>query len=168
MNRLVKKIKFPAVVKPLGAAGGKGVTVNIRNRKLLINSFLAAKEYGQKVLIEQHLPGDYYRLTYIADGSYATTKNLPAFITGDGRKTAHQLIIDENKKKNRLPSGRLKKIAINKKTKRFLTSEGFTLTSVIPKNKRIPLCFSGYDGGEYIDVTSQTHPYFKKLGKGCN
>src|SRR4030042_2115523 len=66
LKRLTKKIKFPVVVKPLGSAGGKGVTINIRNEKLLIGSFLAAKHYGRRVMIEQHLPGDYYRLTYIA------------------------------------------------------------------------------------------------------
>lgn len=165
LKHLIKKIKFPVVVKPLGAAGGKGVTINVRNKKLLIGSFLAAKHYGKKVLIEQHLPGDYYRLTYIADGSYAATKNLPAFITGDGGKTAQQLIATENKKIERAKNGRLKKIKITEKTKRFLASAGFTLLSILPKGKKIPLCFSGYDGGEYIDVTDQMHPYFKKLGK---
>lgn len=165
LKRLIKKINFPVVVKPLGSEGGSGVTINIRNKTLLMGSFSAAKHYGKKVLIEQHLPGDYYRLTYIADGSYAATKNLPAFITGDGKKTAQQLIVAENKKIERTKNGRLKKMRITKKTKRFLASAGFTLSSILPKGKRIPLCFSGYDGGEYIDVTDQVHPYFKKLGK---
>lgn len=165
LKHLIKKIKFPVVVKPLGSAGGKGVTINIRNEKLLIGSFLAAKHYGKRVLIEQHLPGDYYRLTYVADGSYAVTKNLPAFITGNGRKTAQQLIATENKQIERAKRGRLNKIKITEKTKRFLATYGFTLSSILPKSKKIPLCFSGYDGGEYIDVTNQVHPYFKKLGK---
>jgi cyanophycin synthetase len=165
LKQLIKKIKFPVVVKPLGSAGGKGVTINIRNEKLLIGSFLAAKHYGKRVLIEQHLPGDYYRLTYIADGSYAATKNLPAFITGNGRTTAQQLIVTENKKIERAEKGRLNKIKITEKTKRFLATHGFTLSSILPKGKKIPLCFSGYDGGEYIDVTDKVHPYFKKLGK---
>lgn len=163
--QVTKKIKFPVVVKPLGAAGGKGVTIDIRNNKVLLSSFLAAKQYGKKVLIEQHLAGDYYRLTYIADGTYAATKNLPAFIIGNGKKTAQQLIAAENKKIERARKGRLNKIKITEKTKRFLASDEYTLSSVLPKGKRMPLCFSGYDGGEYIDVTSQLHPYFKKLGK---
>ena len=165
LKKILTKIKFPIVVKPLGAAGGKGVTINVRNKKLLISSFLAAKHYGKRVLIEQHLAGDYYRLTYIADGSYAATKNLPAFITGDGKKTAQQLIVAENKKFERMRKGRLNKIKITEKTKRFLASDGFVLSSILPKGKKIPLCFSGYDGGEYIDVTDKMHPYFKKLGK---
>jgi len=165
LKHLAKKIKFPVVIKPLGAAGGKGVTIDIRNNKVLLSSFLAAKQYGKKVLIEQHLTGDYYRLTYIADGTCAATKNMPAFITGDGKKTAQQLIAAENKQIERAKRGRLNKIKITEKTKRFLASDGYTLSSVLPKGKRIPLCFSGYDGGEYIDVTSQLHSYFKKLGK---
>lgn len=165
LKHLIKKIKFPVVVKPLGAAGGKGVTIDIRNKKVLVGSFLAAKHYGKRVLIEQHLVGDYYRLTYIADGSYAATKNLPAFITGNGKKTAQQLIVAENKKIERAKKGRLNKIKITEKTKRFLASDGFVLSSILPKGKKIPLCFSGYDGGEYIDVTDHVHPYFKKLGK---
>jgi cyanophycin synthetase len=90
---------------------------------------------------------------------------LPAFITGNGEKTAQQLIATENKKIERAKKGKLNKIKITDKTKRFLASSGYTLSSILPKGTKIPLCFSGYGGGEYIDVTDKIHPYFKKLGK---
>lgn len=162
----IKKIHFPVVVKPLGGAEGKGVTVNITNKKLLLNSFLNAKQFDKKVLIEKYILGDYYRITYIADGSFAATKNLPAKITGDGKHTVRELIQTENKyNKERFGSGRLKKIKISDKTERFLASEGYAMTSVMPKNKTISLCFSGFDGGEYINVTKKVHPYYVTMGK---
>lgn len=163
LKRIQRNIKLPVVVKPLSAAGGKGVTVNIRNKDLLVSSFLVAKKYSKKVIIEQHFRGDYYRLTYIADGSFAATKNLPAYITGDGKNSARQLIKAENKRRDELKNKKLKKIRITEKTKRLLASEGYKLSSIIPKGRKVPLCFSGYDGGEYIDVTDKVHPYFRKL-----
>lgn len=160
----IETIKFPVVIKPLGAAEGKGITINIKTNKLLIDSFKIAKKFDNKVLIEKHVFGDYYRLTYIADGSYAVTKNLPAYILGDGNKTVLELINYENKyNKERRKNGRLKKIKISEKTERFLASEGYHLNSILPKEKSIPLCFSGFDGGEYIDVTDDVHPYFIKM-----
>ncbi len=165
LRRNINKIRFPVVVKPLSSAEGKGITVNVRSKKILIDSFHFAKRYDDKVIIENHLFGDYYRITYIADGSFAVTKNLPAYITGNGKDSAKKLIDNENKSPERSGSGRLKKIKITEKTKRFLASEGFDLTSIIPKNKKIPLCFSGYDGGEYIDVTEKISPYYIKLAR---
>lgn len=166
LKKALKQIPFPVVVKPVGGAGGKGVTVNITTQKLLRNSFTNAKQFDRKVLIEKYILGDYYRITYIADGSFAATKNLPAKITGDGKRTVKELIQTENKyNKERFALGRLKKIKISDKTERFLATEGYVLTSVIPRGKSIPLCFSGFDGGEYIDVTEDVHPYYLTLGK---
>jgi cyanophycin synthetase len=165
LKKIINKIKFPAVVKPLSAAEGKGITVNIRDKKLLASSFQFARQYDDRIIIENHLSGNYYRLTYIADGSFAATENLPAYIVGDGINSAEKLIYIENKTPERSKSGRLKKIKLTEKTKRFLASEGYSLNSIIPKNKQIPLCFSGYDGGEYIDVTEKIHPYYIKLAQ---
>lgn len=166
LKNIVKKIGFPLVIKPASASGGEGITINIKNKKILIDSFNIAKKVDKKVLVEKHISGDYFRITYIANGAYAATKNLPAYIIGDGRKTARQIISGENKSnKERYLAGRLNKIKISNKTERFLASEGFTLESIIPKNKKIPLCFSGYDGGEYIDVTEEIHPYFLRLAR---
>jgi cyanophycin synthetase len=166
LDSAMRTLSFPVVVKPLGAAEGKGITVNVNTKKLLADSFNVAKKFDDKVLIEKHIFGEYYRITYIADGSYAATKNLPAYISGNGKKTAKELIDWENKyNKERRKGGRLKKIKISEKTERFLASEGYKLNSVLPEGKKIPLCFSGFDGGEYIDVTENIHPYFIKMSK---
>lgn len=166
LTSAIKILGFPVVVKPLGAAEGKGITININSKKLLIESFKIAQGFDKKVLVEKHFFGDYYRITYIADGSYAVTKNLPAYIKGNGEKTVRELIDCENKNnKERRKMGRLKKIKISAKTERFLASAGYGLNAVLPKNRKIPLCFSGFDGGEYIDATEVTHPYFIEMSK---
>lgn len=154
-------IVFPVVVKPLNSSEGKGITVNVNNYSLLLESFFSAKKFGKQVIIEKHIPGDYYRLTYIADGSFAAVKNLPAYITGNGTSTARELIYAENiSNKERGRNRRLKQITISEKTRRFLASEGYSLHSVIRKGDKVPLCFGGFDGGEYIDVTETIHSDF--------
>ena len=166
LDAAIKEINYPVVIKPLSSGGGKGITVNIADHAVLVDSFNHAKNFDTKILIEKYVSGDYYRLTYIADGSFAATKNLPAVIIGDGAKTAKELIEKENKTNpERKKKGRLKKIKTSGKTERFLTSYGYTLDSIIPKNEAIPLCFSGFDGGEYMDVTDDAHPYYTKLAK---
>ena len=159
-------IAFPVVVKPLNSSEGRGITVNITNKELLVESIGAAKKISKNILVEEHIGGDYYRLTYVANGACAVVKNLPAYIVGDGNATANELIAKENEcNKERGIKCRLKKIKITEKTIRFLASAGYQLDSVIEKNERIPLCFGGFDGGEYIDVTDEVHPYFIEMAK---
>ncbi len=166
LKNAMKNFSFPVVLKPVGSAEGKGVTVNIKTKELLFESFEVAMLFDKKVLIEKYIQGNYYRLTYIADGSYAATKNIPAYINGDGRKTAKELIEDENKNnKERGSRGRLKKITVSEKAARFLASEGYNFNSIIPLDKKIPLCFSGFDGGEYINITEKVHLYFIEMAK---
>jgi len=166
IEEVLKKIKFPLVIKPVGSAGGEGITVGIKNKKLLVDSFYVAKKYDKKILVERHVLGDYYRITYVADGSYAAIKNMPAYIIGDGKNTAENLIKKENNfNMDRRKAGRLKKIRISEKTERFLKSKNYTLKSIIPINEKIPLCFGGFDGGEYIDVTEKISPYYLQMSK---
>lgn len=161
LNDAIEEISYPVVIKPLSSGGGKGITTNIKSCDVLTDSFNYAKDFGDKILIEKYASGDYYRITYIADGSFAATRNLPAIISGNGTKTARELIDSENKNNpERKKEGRLKKIRITGKTERFLASYGYTLDSIIPAGEEIPLCFSGFDGGEYIDVTEEVHPYY--------
>jgi cyanophycin synthetase len=162
----VKKVGFPVVVKPSDSGEGKGVTVNIKNKVLLKNSFEDARRFGKKVIVEKYIEGDYYRITYITDGSFAATKNVGAFIVGDGIRSAGALIKNENVyNEERCLGGRLKKIKVSGTTKRFLISKGYTLKSIITKGERLPICFSGHGGGEYIDVTDTVHPFFLKLAR---
>lgn len=162
----VNKLGFPVVVKPSNCGEGKGVTVNIKTKVLLKNSFKEARRFGKKVIVEKYIEGDYYRITYIADGSFAATRNAGAFIVGDGVHSAGALINIENVyNKERCLGGRLKKIKVSGTTKRFLISRGYKLKSIIPKGERLPICFSGHGGGEYIDVTDTVHPFYLKLAR---
>ncbi len=159
LEEVMEKIAFPLVIKPLNSSEGKGITPYVDNKALLMESFLLAKNISDKVLVEKYIPGDYYRLTYVADGSFAAVRNVPAYITGDGMLTAEELIRRENNSnKDRGENRRLKKIRITDKTRRFLISYGYKLDSVIEQGRKVPLCFGGFDGGEYIDATDSVHP----------
>ncbi|MDR3559519.1 MAG: hypothetical protein P4L62_02820 [Candidatus Pacebacteria bacterium] len=166
VDYVIKELSFPLVAKPLSAAEGKGITININDKDLLLDSIQSALKFDDKVIIEKHILGDYYRITYVADGSYAVMKNLPAFVSGNGKNTIKELITMENAtNKERRPGGKLKKIKISGKTERFLASAGYEMESILPKSESIPLCFSGFDGGEYIDATKEVHPYFLEMSR---
>lgn len=164
--RASKQLGFPLVIKPTGSAEGNGITIDINNQELLIDSFHNAQLFGKDVIVEKHITGDYFRITYIADGTFAATKNLPAYIKGDGVRTALEIIKYENRyNKERRTAGRLNKLKISDKTERMLKSKGYELNSIIPKGESIPICFSGFDGGEYIDVTEIIHESYIEISK---
>lgn len=151
----VNEIGFPCIIKPVSLAEGKGITPNIKNKATLLESFRYAKKFEKKVLIEKYLPFNYYRITFIKDSGYAAVLNKPAQIIGDGKNSIERMIRFENTRRRKEGRKNIKKIPINEKVKRILRGEGYTLKSIPPKNVIIPLSFSGYDGGEYINVTEK-------------
>lgn len=166
LEKIAAELSFPLVIKPADGGGGFGVYVNLHNHESLKKAYGKVSAISKQVLVEKFVAGDYYRLTIIGNGAYATTKNLPAVIIGNGKDTVEQLIEKENQKNpERQVSERLNKIKISSTVSAFLLGHGFTLDSVIPENIAVPISFGGYGGGEYIDVTKETHPSFIKAAR---
>jgi cyanophycin synthetase len=96
------------------------------------------------------------------------TKRIPAFITGDGKHSIQELIIEENKDPRRNisnPAHILKPIEIDQPLKNFLKEQELTLDSVPNKEEKIYVrnIASMSRGGITEDYTDQVSPEIKSI-----
>ena len=92
---------YPVVIKPHDGHHGKGVTTNLANEEELVNAFQRAKAISNKVIVEQNLRGNDYRML-VVDGKFvAAAKRAPAAVIGDGQHTIAELIDIENQNPDR-------------------------------------------------------------------
>jgi len=84
------------VVKPHNQSHGNGVTVDVTSPEELDVALTLAKSYGERVLLQQQVYGDDYRLLFIDKKLAAAAVRKPAFVVGDGTHTIRQLITLEN------------------------------------------------------------------------
>ncbi len=119
------------VIKPMASWAGQGVTVNINNSETLKKAALYASRFGNELLIEQHIPGDSYRLLFLNGELIDAVRRDPPQVTGDGTHTIKQLIDMENQQ--RLSAEEilaLSTIAIDSDCKRTLKEQGLSLKSI--------------------------------------
>jgi len=92
--------KFPIVIKPYNGNDRNGSSININSTKNLLNLFQLAQEYNKnnekKVIIEEYLEGDLYRILIINNDAIACCKYSNEIvmnnIIGDGKSTIFELI----------------------------------------------------------------------------
>lgn len=139
----------PVVIKPTGLVGGKGVSVNINTIEEAKKAYSTAKEainiksrspWQSKIMIQEQVAGEDYRLLVINGKLEAATKRIPAFVTGNGKSNIKELIEETNKDPRRdinNPAHILKPIIIDKPLLNLLKSNNLTLESVPSKDERI-------------------------------
>ncbi len=94
----------PMVVKPIDGAHGNGVTLNVVTIDDIVAAVKVAQEYSEKVLLQQMVAGDDYRIVFIG-GEYAAAINrIPASVVGDGEHTLAELIAAVNQDPSRGPT----------------------------------------------------------------
>ena len=92
----IEACKNECVVKPARGSGGDGVTTGVRKRVHLAQAAASASAYDSRLLIEEQIKGDVYRLLYL-DGHLldAAQRKVPTVIA-DGESTVRELIRREN------------------------------------------------------------------------
>lgn len=85
-----------AVVKPLDGAHGEGITVGVDNLIDLGKAVERAQRVSSKVLIQERIAGDDYRVLFIGGEFAAAIRRSPACVIGDGISTVRGLIEIEN------------------------------------------------------------------------
>ena len=150
------------VVKPLDGNQGKGVTVNIATREQLAQAYAAARAISSKVIVEQYIPGNDYRLLVVGNRLIAAARRDPPFVIGDGVRTVRQLVDGVNKDPRRsaghatsLSFIRLDEIALGR-----LRLQGLDAESVPAAGTRVVLRNNANlsTGGTATDVTDDVHP----------
>lgn len=91
------------VVKPTDQAHGNGITVDVRQGPELKAAIQLARTYSQRVVLQQQVGGDDYRLLFIDKKFVAAAIREPAFVIGDGKNSLKRLIEIENTNGRRAP-----------------------------------------------------------------
>jgi cyanophycin synthetase len=146
------------VVKPKDGAHGRGVTTHITTEEKLESAIELAQTLSGRVLLQEHVTGDDYRLLFIDGDCRASAIRQPATVTGDGEHTIKQLVELENQRPERGENYQTRMNRIDLEAAgRFLDqkltdvpSEGEKVQVVGPANIGI--------GGSAQDVTDATPP----------
>ncbi len=167
----------PLVIKPTGLTGGNGVSTGLNTIEEAKKAFRIAKEkagrhiglaWQQKVMIQEQVAGDDYRLLVIGGKLEIVTKRIPAFIIGDGKSTIQQLIEETNKDPRRdisKPTHILKPIEIDQPLLDLLKEINLSLESIPAKDEKITLrkVASMSQGGITEDFTEDICPEIKYI-----
>ena len=167
----------PVVIKPTGLTAGSGVSTGIDTIQKAKTAYQIAKEptkkhigktWQQKIMIQEQVPGEDYRLLVIDGKLEVVTKRIPAFIIGDGRSTIKELIEETNRDPRRdtsKPTHILKPIKIDPPLLRLLDEKGLTLESIPKKDEKITVrkVASMSQGGITEDFTDEVGPEIKYI-----
>jgi len=167
----------PLVIKPTGLTGGNGVSTGIDTIEKAKEAYHIAKgktkrhvgkTWQQKIMIQEQVPGEDYRLLVIDGNLEVATKRIPAFIVGDGKSTIKELIEETNKDPRRdisKPTHILKPIKIDDPLLRLLEEKGLTLETIPKKDKKLTVrkVASMSQGGITEDFTDKVGPEIKYM-----
>jgi len=177
IEEIWKHFDKPVVVKPTGLTGGSGVSVGIKTieeakeaykyAKTMIDNKLR-KDWQTKVMMQEMVSGEDYRLLVIDGHLEVVTKRIPAFVIGNGRDTITKLIEETNKDPRRditSPAHTLKPIEIDQPLKAYLKEQNLDLNSVPQKDQKIPVrkVASMSQGGITEDFTDKVGPEIKSI-----
>ncbi len=173
LERTIKSIGFPVVIKPLDGNHGKGATVGIETLADARTAFQKAKEYSRNIIVEKMLGGGDFRALVVNNSLIAVAERIPAHIVGDGESNIQQLI-DKTNADPRRGYGHenvLTLIDVEEQTERLLRAKNHTLETVLPAGELLHLKTTANisTGGTAIDRTDEVHPenifLFERIAK---
>ncbi len=147
------------VVKPAQGEQGRGVAVGLRTEDEVQSAIAAAREVGQRVLVEECESGDDLRLVVIDFKVVAAAVRRPPRVVGDGRKTVRALIEAQSRRREAATGGE-SRIPIDAETERCVAAAGRSLDEIAPEGETITVRRTAnlHTGGVIHDVTDETHP----------
>ena len=164
-KKYVKKIGFPAIIKPNSKSQGAGVHLVHSERELEMRLKEIFKD-DKVAVLEKYLPGRDYRIVVLDGEIISAYERIPLSVVGDGLHSVRDLLIA--KQKNFISSGRDTKINLKEsRIKTKLKKQNLSFESVIGKNEKIFLLDNANlsTGGDAVDVTHAIHPGFRKISR---
>ncbi len=158
IRRAAEAIGYPVIVKPLKGYGGYGVTL-ASGPDDIPAAYKSAATKDPKVIVEEFIAGDYYRLLVINNKFVAALRVAPPEIVGDGARTIRELVVDLNEDPFR-DGFRLVKVGLDKRLSRHLSKYDLEFDSVLANGRKLALreIANVSQGGYSIDVTDEVHP----------
>lgn len=155
------KLTKPVIIKPKNGSRGRHTTTNINTESELKDAFNLSRQITLSTVIQEHLFGSVYRATVINNELVGFFRADPPQITGDGVSTISLLI--ENKNKNK--PDRIGDITVNDDLTTFIKRQGYTLESILEKDKTINLSAKTgrLYGGYTEEMLPKVHPKLKDI-----
>jgi cyanophycin synthetase len=159
---IVEEIGYPLILKPLDASHGRGISGRIDNETALREAWDDAREFGNRIVIEQYAEGRDHRVLVVNGKMVACAERVPARVIGDGKSTIAQLVERENRDPRRGfgHTKTLTRLPADGRTVSFIKQQGLTMESVPEKDREV--CLRGTanlsTGGTAIDRTEEMHP----------
>lgn len=147
------------VVKPLNAAHGNGVSLNITSFAELERAVAAARQYSKAPpILQEMIYGDDLRLLLIGGKYTAAVRRVPAAVVGDGVHTVEELIAIENAQSHRSSGKRGKLKIINADAARSYLKQA--INDIPNKGQRVAVVGVSNTsmGGHAEDATDDVPP----------
>lgn len=162
------RIGYPVVCKPVAGLRGIGVISNIRNRRELeaaLRLYQQSELGDDDFVIEEHVPGEDYRIVVIGDQVVASVVRAPASVTGDGIHTIADLIEYKNRARRENPHLSSRLIKFGESLEYQLRLRNFTYSTVPKPDQTVILANSANlsQGGDSFEVSDELHPSIKDL-----
>lgn len=162
LERVIRKIGYPIVLKPLDGNHGKGSSINVNDLETAKIGLQHAQQYSNRVIVEKYITGYDFRVLVINHKMVAAARRVPAHIVGDGELNIRQLIDKENLDPRRGYGHEnvLTEILVDKDTNELLEKLNYTLDTIPQKGEVVYLKSTANlsTGGTSIDVTDMIHP----------
>lgn len=153
-------IGLPIVVKPCDGNHGRGVFINLSTRAEIETAYANALKEGSNVIVERLIPGHEHRLLIVGGRLAAAARGESVSVIGDGHSTILELVesqLNSDPRRGVLEEYPLSLVILEQEPTILLElqQQGFTPSSVVPKDKQVLIQRNGNVG---IDVTDQVHP----------
>jgi D-alanine-D-alanine ligase-like ATP-grasp enzyme len=155
------------VIKPAQAIGGHGVSILPINEAEVRQAFKIAYEKSKsktetKVLAEEFISGENYRVLVLGEKVIGVVRRLPAKVIGDGVNTIKELIKAENIERQ---AKLLAAIPIDAETIKKLFHENKDLSYIPKVNEVVYLRFNANltTGGTTVECADEMCKYYKDL-----
>ncbi len=143
-EKLIQKLPFPQVIKPLTSEKGKNVFLNIKDLGQGISAVKQIiKDYPEGCLVQTYLKAGDFRFLVLAGRVIGIVQRFAPIITADGKHTIQALIDIENEKRHQINKN-LGKRMLNRMRKWeriswYLKKQHLRLDSIPEKGKKITL-----------------------------
>lgn len=154
-------IGLPVVIKPHDGNHGRGVSLDLSQKKDIEAAFqLAQRKGGGAVIVEKYIAGNEHRLLVVGNRVVAAARGETAWVTGDGRANIIDLVdrqINADPRRGRTEDAPLNVLAPQHGAEIVLELErqGLTAYSVPAAGEKVLI---QRNGNVAFDVTDQIHP----------
>lgn len=154
-----EEIGYPVVLKPQYGNQGKGVVLNIKNEKELLNAYNTVKDKFKDIIIEKYYKGNDFRVCVVNYKVVAVSLRMPPYVKGNGINTIRELIdkLNDNPERGEDHEKSLTKIKIDEEVIKCINEKGKVLDDILASGETIYLRKNANlsTGGEAIDYTDE-------------